>query len=128
MNGTYILPFDISLSAILNVRSGTPVDPLAGIDLNGDTFLNDRPGTLARNSFRRPTYKTFDIALAKTIRIAGRSQAELRADFFNVLNALNVSGINNSYGTDPLTPNATFLRPTSASAPRQFQFSIRYRF
>jgi hypothetical protein len=128
MNGTYILPFDISLSAILNVRSGTPVDPLAGIDLNGDTFLNDRPGTLARNSFRRPTYKTFDFALAKTVRIAGRNQAELRADFFNVLNALNVSGINNSYGTDPINPNATFLTPTSAGAPRQFQFSIRYRF
>jgi len=128
INGGYILPYDISMSGILNVRSGLPVDPLAGVDLNGDTFLNDRPGTLARNSFRRPVYKTFDMALAKTIRLGGRGQAELRTDFFNVLNALNVSGISNSYGTDPLAPSATFLRPTTAYAPRQFQFSIRYRF
>ena len=128
ISGSYILPYDISMSGILNVRSGLPVDPLAGVDLNGDTFLNDRPGTLARNSFRRPAYKKLDIALAKTIRLGGRSQAELRADVFNVLNALDVSGINNSYGTDPLTPSATFLSPTIAYPPRQFQFSIRFRF
>ena len=89
---------------------------------------DDRPGTLARNSFRRPAYKKLDIALMKTIQLRGRGQAELRADVFNVLNALNVSGINNSYGTDPLAPGATFLTPTIAYPPRQFQFSVRFRF
>jgi hypothetical protein len=44
VNGTYILPYTISLSGIVAVKSGLPVDPLAGTDLNGDGFTTDRPG------------------------------------------------------------------------------------
>ncbi len=128
VNGTIILPFDISVSAILNVRSGLPLDPQAGSDLNGDSILNDRAGTLARNSYRRPAFKTFDMTLGKTFVLGGHGQVELRADFFNLMNALNVSGINNVYGTDPAVPRAAFLTATTAYAPRQFQFAARYRF
>src|SRR2546425_116932 len=38
VNGTYILPYTISLSGIVSAKSGLPVDPLAGTDLNGDGF------------------------------------------------------------------------------------------
>jgi outer membrane receptor protein involved in Fe transport len=126
-NGTYVLPWDISLSGILILRSGSTVDPVAGTDLNGDGFNTDRPGTLERNSFRTETFGNFDLSLSKTLRLTGNS-IELRADVFNVFNTENVIGVNNVYGTNPAQPAATFMQPTRVANPRQFQFAARYRF
>jgi len=128
LNGTYILPSAVSLSAIGSFRSGLPVDPQAGVDLNGDGFTTDRPGTLARNSFRLPASKTVDIAVAKTLVLAGARQIELRMDVFNLLNAINVTAANSVYGRTVGNPAPTFLQPTRVANPRQLQFAARYRF
>lgn len=128
MNGTYILPYTISLSGIVSLRSGLPVDPLAGTDLNGDGFTTDRPGTLARNSFRLPKSKTVDLSLAKTLAFGGPHRLELRMDVFNLFDAFNVTGVNNTHGRVVGSPVATFLQPTRVSNPRQLQFATRYRF
>jgi hypothetical protein len=127
-NGTYVLPYAVSVSAIAAFKSGLPVDPQAGTDLNGDGFNTDRPGTLARNSSRLPTSKTIDIAAAKTFAFGGSNQIEVRMDVFNLLNATNVTGVNTVYGRVFGTPAATFMQPTAVANPRQFQFAARYRF
>jgi hypothetical protein len=127
-NGTYILPYTISLSGIVAVRSGLPVDPLAGTDLNGDGFTTDRPGAFERNSFRLPTQKTVDLSLGKTFEVGGPHQLELRMDVFNLFDAFNVTLVNNTYGRVPGSAVATFMQPTRVLNPRQFQFAARYRF
>jgi hypothetical protein len=128
INGTYILPYAISFSAIASVKSGLPVDPQAGTDLNGDGFTTDRPGTLARNSFRLPAPKTVDLSFAKSLTLAGPHQLEVRMDVFNLLNAINITGVNTTYGRVVGSPAATFMQPTRVSNPRQLQFAARYRF
>ena len=110
------------------MKSGLPVDPQTGSDLNGDGFTTDRPGTLARNSFRLPAPKTVDLSLAKTIAVGGPHQLELRMDVFNLFDAFNVTGVNNTYGRLVGSPSATFMQPTRVSNPRQLQFAARYRF
>ena len=127
-NATYILPYTISLSGIVAVKSGLTVDPMAGTDLNGDGFTTDRPGDFARNSFRLPTSKTVDLSLAKTFTVGGPHQLELRMDVFNLFDAFNVTAVNNTYGRVVGSPVATFMQPARVSNPRQFQFAARYRF
>jgi len=104
------------------------VDPQAGTDLNGDGFLTDRPGAIARNSFRLPTSKTVDISLAKTLTVSRTHAIELRMDVFNLFDAFNVTAVNNTYGRIVGSPAATFMQPTRVANPRQFQFAARYRF
>jgi hypothetical protein len=127
-NGTYILPYAISFSTIVSIRSGLPVDPQAGADLNGDGFTTDRPGTLARNSSRLPTAKTVDMSIGKAFSLVDAHQVELRMDVFNLLNATNVTQVNAVYGRTVGSPVDTFLQPTRVSNPRQLQFAVRYRF
>ena len=128
MNGTYVLPYAVSLSAIGSFKSGLPVDPQAGTDLNGDGFTTDRPGTLARNSFRLPASKTVDVSLAKTFAFGGPHQLEVRMDTFNLLNAINITQVNTVYGRVVGSPAATFMQATRVLNPRQLQFAARYRF
>ncbi len=128
INGTYVLPYSVSVSAIAAFKSGLPVDPQAGADLNGDGFNTDRPGTLARNSSRLPTSKIIDISASKTFAFIGSHQIEIRMDVFNLLNAMNVTGVNAIYGRVFGSPAATFMQPTAVANPRQFQFAARYRF
>jgi carboxypeptidase family protein len=128
MNGTYVLPYDISFSGIVTLKSGLPVDPQAGTDLNGDGFTTDRPGNLARNSFRLPSTKILDLSFAKTLALTGPHQIELRMDVFNLFNAFNVTQVNSTYGRVVGSPVATFMRPTRVLNPRQLQFAARYRF
>jgi len=127
-NGTYVLPYTISLSGIVALKSGLTLDPLAGTDLNGDGFTTDRPGALERNSFRLPTSKTVDVSVAKTFAVGGPHQIEVRMDVFNLFDAFNVTAANNTYGRVVGSPVATFMQPTRVSNPRQFQFAARYRF
>jgi hypothetical protein len=126
VNGTFELPHAVSFSAIGSFRSGLPVDPQAGADLNGDGFMTDRPGTLARNSFRLPASKTVDISLAKTFALI--RQVELRMDVFNLLDAINVTQANAVYGRVVGSPVPMFMQPTAVANPRQLQFAARYRF
>ena len=128
MNGTYVLPRAVSLSAIASIKSGLPVDPQAGTDLNGDGFTTDRPGTFARNSFRLPAFKTVDVSAAKTFAFLGPHQLEVRMDVFNLLNAINTTAVNPVYGRVVGSPVAPFMQAIGVANPRQLQFAARYRF
>lgn len=127
-NGTYVFPYDVSVSAIFTARSGATVDPQAGADLNGDAFFTDRPGAFERNSFRIESVQNLDVALAKSFTLTGRTSVELRADIFNVFNTKNVIGVNSVWGRNPAQRSVTFFAPTRVADPRQYQFAVRYRF
>ena len=49
------------------------------------------------------------------------------AEGFKVTNRRNIAGVNATWGPNP-TANATFGKPTSAEAPRQFQLAMRFTF
>ncbi|WP_072008699.1 TonB-dependent receptor [Hymenobacter sp. IS2118] len=107
-------------------------------DLNGDgssfstAYLGnaDRFPGEGRNSDRLPWSKTFDLGAQYTFRFGqATSRLELTADVFNVLNTQNLSGYaNNATQSNQIqtgAANSGIIR-RNASAPRQFQFGLRY--
>jgi hypothetical protein len=100
-----------------------------GFDANGDTDTSrDRPGALGRNTFRARPQVDLDSGLSKAFRLKENQQLVLRFDAFNTFNHINVIAVNTTMGLDQNAPPASFGRPTQAAAPRQFQYSIVYRF
>lgn len=129
--GIYELPYGLQLSAFLIAASGLPVNPLTGVDNNGDGNVLDRPVGLGRNSYRAPYQNTVDISLLKRIPITERVRAELRVEGTNLLNRSNYLKLNATYG-DTALPLATFLQPVAGLAnsdpARQLQVGVRFIF
>ncbi len=138
-----------TLAALL--QSGQPINRVTGgylipgsnpaaftNDLNGDgssfstAYLGnaDRFPGEARNSDRLPWSKTFDLGAQYTLRFGQKtSRLELTADVFNVLNTQNLSGYaNNATQSNQIQTGAagSGVVRRNASAPRQFQFGLRY--
>ncbi|MEQ1575523.1 MAG: hypothetical protein ABL993_14885, partial [Vicinamibacterales bacterium] len=79
-------------------------------------------GDAPRNSVIGPGYANLDLAVSKTLRLAGSSSLELRWETFNLLNKANFDVPNRTFGT----PN--FGRVFSAKGPREMQFGARLAF
>lgn len=130
-HGTAFLPYRSQFSMVATLASGLPINPLTGVDNNGDTTVVDRPAGFGRNSFRGPRQTTFDVSLAKEIYFSERAHVEARADAFNLFNGNNYFGLNNIYGNGQ-APLATFQQPlpgvTNVDPSRQFQFGLRFLF
>ncbi len=124
-------PRAVQVGFVFTAASGLPVNPLTGIDNNGDTYLVDRPAGFGRNSFRGPANVALDFSLAKRVRIGDGSSLELRAEAFNALNRSNVIKVNATYG-DGAGPLAAFGKPVAGIAnsdpARQFQFGLKWLF
>jgi hypothetical protein len=125
-------PYQTTLSLVGNFGSGLPVNPITGVDTNGDGYNNvDRPAGLGRNSFFTPSQKTVDVALAKKFTLRERLSAETRVEALNVFNSKNFVNVRNVYGTGT-TPSSTFLTPiagiTNTDPSRQLQFVVRMLF
>ncbi len=136
-HGIVELPFRSQLSLVTTVASGLPVNPLTGIDNNGDTNLVDRPAGFGRNSFRAPKQASADVSFARRFKLR-ELQLEFRAEAFNVFNHSNFigadflsGGLNNIYGNGA-APLPSFLRPVGglrgADPGRQLQFGVRVLF
>jgi outer membrane receptor protein involved in Fe transport len=130
-HGLFETPFGTQLSAVATLGSGLPVNPLTGLDDNGDGYRSDRPVGLARNSFRTPAQAAFDLSLARRFTLREGLRLELRGEVFNLLNHTNYVKLNNIYGNTS-TPDALFLAPLAgvqnADPGRQFQFGARLLF
>jgi len=130
-SGVADLPYRIRLSGMVVAASGLPVNPLTGVDNDGDGILADRPYGFARNSFRGPYQSSIDIAVARTFRLREFLSVELRAEGYNLLNRSNFLKLNATYG-NLAAPAARFLTPTAGIAnsdpARQFQFAARFLF
>ncbi|HZI61190.1 MAG TPA: TonB-dependent receptor [Pyrinomonadaceae bacterium] len=104
------------------------------------------PPGIGRNSFRGPKYFSVDLSLVKHTRLGGflgeSSDLELRANFFNVFNQLNLKTF--EFGSDAttigffnpreanepgvLTNNPRFGIPTQGLAGRVVELQARFRF
>lgn len=130
-HGIFELPYAMQLSAVATLGSGLPVNPLTGLDDNGDGYRSDRPAGFARNSFRAPAQAAFDLSLAKRLQLSEGLKLELRGEAFNLFNRSNLIKLNSTYGNGS-APVATFLRPLAGiqnSDPgRQLQFGARFIF
>jgi hypothetical protein len=130
----------ITVSPIFTYSSGHPFNILLGFDANSDTNSNtDRPPLVGRNTGIGPNFVSFDLRVAKDVRLT-ESGIRLEGIFeaFNLFNRVNFSGVNNIIGTTVLPNYHVQGRPdvsptlplafTSAFDPRQIQLGLRMRF
>jgi carboxypeptidase family protein len=125
-SGSVLLPADITLGAVWNLRSQLPWSATAGRDLNGDGFSTDLvPGTTrnsggrdldlaAVNAYRAANglsnvnealidtsrISIVDLRVSKTIRLVGGSRVDLLAQVFNLFNTKNLQS---QYGGGRIT-------------------------
>ena len=103
---------------------------------NGSSFFphaSNRPPGIGRNSFRGPRYFNTDMSLVKQIALSKISHLgeaanlELRANFFNVFNQLNLSPFG-FFSPSTNIDDANFGRATSGLAGRVVELQGRLRF
>ena len=86
-SGTVLLPYDVELSAILDLRSSLPFDPSTTIDINKDGYTGDDPPGVAFRSGCRDlnlsavnAYRaTFGLAPVGSVACSGYQDTDLRA-------------------------------------------------
>jgi hypothetical protein len=129
--GIVELPWNVQVTGFMIAASGLPVNPLTGVDNNGDGNVLDRPVGLGRNSFRGPYQNTVDLSVMKRLVVTERVRAELRLEGTNLLNKSNFLRVNAVYG-DGAVPLGTFLQPVaglaSSDPARQLQVGLRFTF
>ncbi len=148
-------PFDLTASGdISNTRnrSDRPVqisDPFSGIvqkpTVNGRyvngivwfntaAFRNPDPGTfgtLKRNAFYGPDFKSFDFAIFKNTPITERVSTQFRVEIFNLFNALNLGGPSGSLSGGGLifgTRHGGDAPGIGFGEPRNVQFALKVIF
>jgi hypothetical protein len=147
LSGTYRLPGQLGVSAIITAASGRPYTPLAGLDLNGDgnggAFPPDRArrnpadpsSSVGRNSETTAAIANMDLRVSKLLPLAGAAQLELIFDVFNVFNRANfIEDTNQSSfaifgsGAYPTAPAPSYGRYTLTDPPRQMQLAAKIGF
>jgi carboxypeptidase family protein len=141
VNSVVSAPWDVTVAPIFTYATGHPFNLLLGFDANNDTNANtDRPVFAGRNTGVGPDLMTFDIRVAKKIRLRTDSPYQLEGivEAFNLLNRVNFSGVNNVVGNMPMTSYRVHGRRdagptdplgfTSAFDPRQIQLGLKFRF
>lgn len=124
------------LSLLVQVNSGTPVQIAGNTDLNGDGTNSDRPLFITRNSLNLPGRKNMDLRYSRFFNFGGRYKFELQAEFKNVFNNEQVSGVQTTYAvnattgaaTVPLPNNSGALIPTNGYEQRKFQLGFKLFF
>ena len=146
------LPRNMRMGVFTQATSATPYNIITGIDLNGDTLINDRPDGTTRNTARGSASWNMNLRLSKMVsfgpsrgeegvpqfggggrRGGGRgmmmmdgSSARYRMEFyvqaFNVLNRTNFQG----YVGNLTSPY--FGEPTSAGAARRLEVGLNFGF
>ena len=137
----------LSLSTVADFQTGQPINRIANfrdLDGSGDTFGNgflgnqDRFAGVVRNGERLPNAFLVHVSAGYSLPLRARGLnmgdhvLEARADVFNALNSTIFSGYAN--GIPGGGARTQVGRPgdpivySSAGAPRQVQFSLRYAF
>ncbi len=117
-------PWGVKLGLGGRYRSALPYNVTTGLDDNRDTFVNDRPTGVGRNSARGSAVWTVDVRLAKVIQVSKR-RLELIAEAFNVANHPSLGGYQGN------RRSTIFGKPTATVAnfaPRQVQLAARIDF
>jgi hypothetical protein len=142
-----------------NVRSGTNVsgtgdfvdraalvgDPFADLTGSGQferffsaaAFANPAAGTfssLSRNAFHGPAFRTVDLSIFKTTKLAGSATVQLRAEVFNIFNTTNWANpgatlsSSTTFGLMTNTRNGSGAPGIGAGEPRNAQLAVKLLF
>jgi len=121
---------DVALTGISNQRVNQVMANVYGDKtpsnyLNSAAFALPATGTLGNigaSSIAGPGYWTFDLALAKTLKVRESKSLEFRAEAFNLTNSVRYNNPTSNLNTN------TFGQITSAQDPRIMQFALKYVF
>jgi hypothetical protein len=107
--------------------SGKPYTITTGRDNNGDTFANDRPAGVARNTEIGPGFKMLDLRWSRDFRLRPKMKEKspsltLSIDAFNVANWSNMSSIVGNLSSP------FFGQSVSAMPARRLQGTLRIGF
>jgi len=110
------LPYDITISPIVQFRSAQPATDLAA--------RTAAPNTIRRNTLRKDNkFFTFDIRVGKAFKLSERMSIEGIFEAFNIFNNTN---------TRSVPQNLTFNFQGTVAAgfgdPRQAQLGLRFKF
>ena len=152
---------DFTVAPIFEWSSGRPFNILSNQDTNNDqSNQTDRPtvlsdgtlcvpgeagcvplitnGQFTRGSLGRDfglihNYMSFDLRLAKLVRLTERARLELIAEGFNLFNRFNEAAaspfVEDVRAFNQRAGNGRYYsRPTAAFDPRQFQFGVKLSF
>lgn len=94
-NPVFFLPKGFEISSAIRLRSGLPIDAVAGSDLNADGNNNDRPFvgpgvSFVRNRFRNPGEFGVDLRGQKGIGLGENRRLVFSAEIFNLFNNANI--------------------------------------
>ncbi len=128
-NGTVDLPWDLQLSGILTLGSGTPFNVFDG---TGSRFyFRPYAGDPEKYSFIVPNafaYRNLDLRLTKDFSLWNGSEMSVFVDAINVFNFDNYTNFDGGTGS-ATSPNPNFGRPSAVLFPtRTFQIGARYKF
>jgi hypothetical protein len=137
------------ISGIMTYGSGRPANSTVSGDPNQDgNTSNDRLPGYGRNSFTGPDYASMDLKVGRIMNLGGRFHLELSGDSFNLFNRNNerlvvtdngfqstagqfikyTQSVGGIYYPAYYQQPTSFMKPTSAFAPRQMQVSMRLNF
>lgn len=129
--GLWEAPLGLQFGSMAIAASGLPVNPLTGVDNNGDGNLQDRAFGFGRNAFRGPAQVSWDVSAMRRFVWRERFRLELRAEFLNVLNRTNFLRVNGTYGNGAAALGS-FRAPiagvTNSDPARQIQLGARFLF
>ncbi len=140
LRALYAIHPRLRLTTIADFQTGTPINRVAffrDLDGSGDNFgvgfvgNHDRLPGVPRNGERLPSNLTFSFGVTYRVPV-GAGDFEIRAEGFNLLNAIVESGFAN--GIPGGGPRTQVGRPgdpivyTQAGPPRQLQFSVTFVF
>jgi hypothetical protein len=118
-------------SLIVTGQSPRYYNVTVGTDVNRDLNTNtDRPDGIGRNTFRGDDFFSIDLRIRRRIRVSDRCSFDATADFFNLLNRVNVTDFSTVYGqpTLALPAASSFGAPASVSNALQTQLGLRITF
>ena len=98
---------------------------------NPNAFVLPAPGTfgnLGRGVFEGPGLANLDLSLFKNTAITEKTALQFRAEFFNVMNHVNLGTPNATVFSGAATNAAAGLITTLATPPRQIQFGLKLVF
>lgn len=137
------------ISGVMTYGSGRPANATVSGDPNQDgNDENDRLAGYGRNAFLGPDYATMDLRVGRKIKLGGHLRLELTGEAFNLFNRDNKrydisdegfndaagqfikysQSVNGVYYPAYYQQPTSFMKATSAYAPRQMQLSMRLNF
>ena len=89
------LPYGIEAAGSFQVRSGAPIDPTFGSDVNESIAGADRPYhapgvPFERNRFRNRSTSTMNLHVLKNVSVRGRYRLSIVMDVFNPFNSAGI--------------------------------------